>query len=154
MTVTRNQGEASENALTHRPKELQTTSPQPSQPSPNWLGLVLQIAQDKRHDMAAPTLRFWREKLKAFRDETVCEALTSGRWEFFPSVDQVITEIEAVQKRNQFEAANRDWEQWKGNMKRAQDEGLMATEEDYAEMRKRLREIFGDPTAKQSGRAK
>jgi hypothetical protein len=152
MTITRKQGESTENALTHRPSEPLTTSQPCSQPSPNWVGLVLQIAQDKRHDIAGPTLRFWREKLKNFRDESVCEALTLGQWEFFPSVDQVIVEIGRLMERKRHENANRDWQQWKANMRRAQQEGLMASEEDYAEMRQKLRELFGDPTAQQKGK--
>jgi hypothetical protein len=120
--------------------------------APKWLTLALQIAQDKRHDIAAPTLRFWKEKLKAFRDETVCEALTSGRWELFPSVDQVIAEVERLNERKRHENANRDWQGWKANMRRAQEEGLLASEEDYAEMRAALRRVFGDPTAKQTGK--
>jgi hypothetical protein len=152
VTITRKQAEVNENSLVHRQDEPLTTSPQSLQPSLKWPGIAVQIAQDKRHDIAAPTLRFWKEKLKAFRDETVCEALTSGRWELFPSVDQVIAEVERLNERKRHENANRDWQGWKANMRRAQDEGLLASEEDYAEMRAALRRVFGDPTAKKTGK--
>ena len=152
MTVTRKQGEATDNALAHRPNDSLVTSNKHSQPSQIWLGIVLQIAQDKRHDLAAPTLRFWKEKLKNFQDNTVCEALLSGQWEFFPSVDQVIKEIDLINERKRHENANRDWQQWKANLKRAKTEGLLATEQDYEEMRAALRKYYGDPTAKQPGK--
>jgi hypothetical protein len=153
VTITRKQAETQDNSLVHRPSEQLTTSPQSSQPSPKWLGLVLQIAQDKRHDIAAPTLRFWREKLKNFRDETVCEALLAGKWPYFPSVDQVIGEIERLQERSRQENANRDWLAYRQRQAQAEREGRMATDEDYAEMRAALRKVFGDPTAKQTGKS-
>jgi hypothetical protein len=67
-------------------------------------------------------------------------------------VDQVIVEMEMLAERKRHEDANRNWELWKASQSRAKAEGLLATEEDYAEMRKRLRELFGDPTAKQTGK--
>ena len=152
MTVTRNQGEIQDNALTHRPQEPLAMSQQSSQPSPNWLGLVLQIAQDKRHDIAAPTLRFWKEKLKGFADGLICQALSEGRWEFFPDVDKVISQIEAIQERKRQENDNAQWEAYKLRQQAALREGRMASDEDYAYMRSKLREIFGDPTAKQTGK--
>jgi hypothetical protein len=152
VTITRKQAEVNENSLVHRQEEQLTTSPQSLQPSLKWPAIAVQIAQDKRHDIAAPTLRFWKEKLKAFRDETLCEALLAGRWELFPSVDQVIVEIGRLEERKRHDNANRDWQGWKANMRRAQDEGLLASEGDYAEMRAALRRVFGDPTAKQTGK--
>jgi len=152
VTITRKQAEIQDNSLVHRPSEQLTTQEQSSTPSPKWLGLVFQIAQDKRHDIAAPTLRFWREKLKKYPDQVVCEALLSIECKLFPSVDDVIAEIGRLAERKRHENANRDWEQWKAGMRRAQEEGLMATDEDYAEMRAALRKVFGDPTAKQTGK--
>jgi hypothetical protein len=67
-------------------------------------------------------------------------------------VDQVIVEIGRLMERKRHDNANRDWQQWKANMRRAQQEGLLATEADYAEMRAALRRTFGDPTAKQTGK--
>jgi hypothetical protein len=67
-------------------------------------------------------------------------------------VDQVIVEIGRLEERKRHENANRDWQGWKANMRRAQEEGLLASEEDYAEMRATLRRVFGDPTAKQTGK--
>lgn len=152
MTITRNQAEPQDNALTHRPSEQLTTSEQSPTPFPKWLGIVAQIAQDKRHDMAAATLRFWREKLKNYADELICTALISGKWQFFPSVDQVIEQIEIIQERRRQESANREWAAYKANQLKAEMEGRLATEEDYAEMRAALRRCFGDPTAKQTGK--
>jgi hypothetical protein len=152
VTITRKQAEVNENSLVHRQDEPLTTSPQSLQPSLKWPAIAVQIAQDKRHDIAAPTLRFWKEKLKAFRDETVCEALTSGRWELFPSVDQVIAEVERLNERKRHENANLEWNTYKDRQEAAMRDGRMASEEDYAYMRSKLREIFGDPTAKQTGK--
>lgn len=102
--------------------------------------------------MAAATLRFWREKLKNYADELICTALISGKWQFFPSVDQVIEQIEIIQERRRQESANREWAAYKANQLKAEMEGRLATEEDYAEMRAALRRCFGDPTAKQTGK--
>lgn len=71
-----------------------------------------------------------------------------GCWEFFPSVDHVIEQIERIQEERQLEAANRDWEAYKAQQKNAQEMGLLASEEDYEEMRQALRRIFGDPNVK------
>lgn len=97
MTVTRRQAEATDASLVHRPSEQLETS-EPSEKPLAWAMIVLQMAQDKRHDLAAGTLRFWREKLKHYPESTVCKALMSGRWQLFPSVDDVISEVERIQK--------------------------------------------------------
>jgi hypothetical protein len=51
----------------------------------------------------------------------LCEALLAGRWDLFPSVDQVIVEIGRLEERKRHDNANRDWQEWKANMRRAQD---------------------------------
>lgn len=126
--------------------ELQAISQQRQQPSevlPTWVPLILTIAQDKRHDLAAATLRLWRAKLKPFADADVQEALLSGAWEFFPSVDQVIDRLERILAARAQESVNREWRKWKAEQKRAEQEGLLATEEGIAEMRAALRKLAG-----------
>ena len=152
MTVTRKQATMTDNALVHRSSDGITTSEQQPSPYRKWMGIAVQMAQDKRHDLAPEVLKLWIKKLERHPDDLVCEALVSGIWEYFPSVDQVISQVERIQDRKRQDSANREWDHWKANMKRAQEEGLMATEEDYAEMRAALRKHFGDPTAKQTGR--
>lgn len=114
-----------------------------SQGCPEWQILVLQIAQDKRHDMAPPTLRFWDEKLKSYPDELICEALKLGRFFLFPCVDDVIDVVESILGQRAQAAGNQQWQKWKAEQKRAELEGLLATEEGIAEMRAALRKLAG-----------
>ncbi len=110
------------------------------------------MAQDKRHDLAPHALRFWVAKLRGFSDRLITRALRQGRWEFFPSVDDVILLMEQIQERDVQDAGSGNWKHYQERQKYAEENGLLATDEDYAYMRKRLRELFGDPTAKQTGR--
>jgi hypothetical protein len=41
--------------------------------------------------------------------------------------------------------SNAPWEKYKAEQKKAAEEGKMATDEDYALMRSKLKELFGDP---------
>ncbi len=118
------------------------------QGAPQWTIRVLEMAQDKRHDLPPHSLRYWREKLKDIPDQIVCEALLTGRWKLFPSVDDVLIVVEEIRERMAQRAGESDYERYKRNQEYAATHGLLATEEDYAAMRKRLRELFGDPTAK------
>jgi hypothetical protein len=95
--------------------------------------------------MAPHLLRYWAEKLTNVPDELICEALTTARWELFPSVDDVLRAVDGIREARR---GGREWEQWKAGQKRAAREGKLATEDDYAQMRSRLRELFGDPTVK------
>jgi hypothetical protein len=67
-------------------------------------------------------------------------------------VDQVIAEVERLNERKRHENANLEWNTYKDRQEAAMRDGRMASEEDYAYMRSKLREIFGDPTAKQTGK--
>lgn len=115
--------------------------------APQWTIRVLEMAQDKRHDLPPHSLRYWREKLKGIPDGIVCEALLTGRWKLFPSVDEVLAVVEEIRERLAQRAGESDYDRYKRGQDRAAKEGLLATEEDYAAMRKRLRELFGDPGA-------
>jgi len=92
------------------------------------------------------------EKLKRIPDALVCEALTKARWAYFPSVDDVLRVVEEIQETLLQQAGESEFECYRREQKRAELEGLLASEADYAVMRKRLRELFGDPTAKQARR--
>ena len=120
--------------------------------APRWSIRVLEMAQDKRHDLAPHTLRYWTEKLKGIPDLLICQALTNGRWDFFPSVDDVLQQIELIREQLNQCAGEAAYDAYREQQREAEAKGLLATEEDYAYMRKRLREIFGDPTARQGGK--
>jgi len=149
VTITRKQAEPTDNALIHRSSDGITTS----EPPPRlWMGVMLQIAQDKRHDLAPEVLKFWAKKLGKIEDELICLALMSGRWKYFPAIDQVLDEIDRIRESRRQQAVNRDWANYKANQLKAEMEGRLATSEDYAEMRAALRRCFGDPEAKQTGK--
>jgi hypothetical protein len=61
---------------------------------PNWVGIALLMAQDKRHDLMPGMSEYWKAKLTNYSDAEVSEALQSYRGEYFPSVDAVIGLIE------------------------------------------------------------
>jgi hypothetical protein len=63
---------------------------------PGWTGILAAIAQDKRHDLPDHTLLLWKAKLERFPDEDVASVLLEGTWKFFPSVDEVIADLEAI----------------------------------------------------------
>jgi hypothetical protein len=154
VTVTRNQRDSDELALSTN--EQQITLQQPQQPleAPTWMPILLAIAQDKRHDLAPATLRLWKVKLAKYSDEQVLQSLKVGTWHWFPSVDDVIELIQVQIERSRQEAANREWDHYKAEQRRAEAEGRLATDEDYALMREALRRCFGDPTNKPGEKAK
>lgn len=141
VTVTRKQGEMNENSLVHRSNGQSITHAPSSMPSLRWLELVGQIAQDKRHDLASGTLRFWKLKLAKYSDDIICQALAEGIWQFFPSVDNVIQQIEAILRRDREDACNKAWDDWKAEQERAKRDGLLATEEQLAEVREGLKKL-------------
>jgi hypothetical protein len=103
--------------LQHNTVELMTTLPQSSAlellrqaGATEWEVVLYQMAQDKRHDLDPGILPYWRAKLKNRSDAAICEALMQGRWEFFPSVDQVLDLLEskAWQSYNDREAERTD----------------------------------------------
>lgn len=60
----------------------------PSEPPP-WVELLVQIAQDKRHDLAPGILQLWKVKLQGYKSWEINEALMLYAGEFFPSVDDI-----------------------------------------------------------------
>ena len=87
-------------------------------------------------------MQWWREKLKAYRDEEICAAVKLYAGEFFPSVDDITGVIE---RRRKDAATNRPWEQFKAGQAQAAVEGKLATDEDYAELREVFRRVAFGP---------
>src|SRR5512146_1691384 len=84
-----------------------------------WEIKILQVAQDRRHDLAPATIPLWREKLRQYRDEEVCAALLLWSGEFFPSVDDVIEIINRRRETRHGEIQNAEWSAWKANNQQA-----------------------------------
>lgn len=65
-------------------------------PTPRWIGILVQMAQDKHHDLIPGSAKYWRLKLEAgsYRDEEICQALLAYSGEFFPSVDDIVALIQ------------------------------------------------------------
>ena len=78
-------------SLARRSQDSLTTSQKSSEPSepPPWAELLLQIAQDKRHDLAPGILQLWKVKLQSYKAWEINEALMLYAGEFFPSVDDI-----------------------------------------------------------------
>jgi len=121
-----------------------TTSQKSSELSeiPQWVQLLVQMGQDKRHDLAPGILSYWKEKLSRYSDSEVCAALRLYAGEFFPAVDDITGVIE---RRRKDAATNRPWEQFKAGQAQAAVEGKLATDEDYAELREVFRRIAMAP---------
>lgn len=114
--------------------------------APEWEILILQMSQDKRHDLAPHVMPYWREKLKNLPDKMICAALLSGAWQFFPSVDQVLEQVELVAERGMQTKGEAEWATWKAENRRAEKEGRMASEKDYEWARREFREIANRPS--------
>jgi hypothetical protein len=119
-------------------KDSTTTLQKSSGPSapPLWVGIVVQMAQDKRHDMGPGILSYWKVKLQKYGDIEITQALLGSGWEFFPSVDNVISAINANRAVAAGERADLEWQQWRRTQKAAEANGLLATDEQYDELRK------------------
>jgi hypothetical protein len=61
--------------------------------APKWLRPMMQLAQDRRHDLPDITLRFWKAKFSGIPENLVCEALMSYCGPFFPSVEDILAII-------------------------------------------------------------
>ncbi len=113
-----------------------TTLQKSSAPSaPQWITLLLQMAQDKRHDLAPGILLYWKAKLQKYGDIEISQALMTSGWEFFPSVDNVISLIEANRSAASEAKGDVEWQQWKQRQKDAEEKGLLATDKQYSELR-------------------
>jgi hypothetical protein len=74
---------------------------------PQWAEVLMQLAQDKRHDLAPGILRFWMEKLQNYTDVEICKGLLLYAGEYFPSVDVIIDHVERGRKATAAEATER-----------------------------------------------
>lgn len=111
---------------------------------PRWIAVLYTIASDMRHDIDDKLIeQLWEPKLKRYRDEVVCEALMRGKWTIFPNVNEVIEVIEMIEKEHRDQAQNRDWEKFQAEQKYAEENGLLATDADYAEMNERILKAVG-----------
>src|SRR5205809_5498820 len=54
--------------------------------APKWFRPMMQLAQDRRHDLPDMTLQFLKAKFSGIPEKLVCEALMLYAGEFFPSV--------------------------------------------------------------------
>ncbi|MCU1338809.1 MAG: hypothetical protein JWO19_4390 [Bryobacterales bacterium] len=63
---------------------------------PSWHGILHAIAQDKRQDLAPHVVTLWTIKLAKYPDADIAQVLTEGQWKFFPSIDEVIADLEAL----------------------------------------------------------
>lgn len=63
---------------------------------PGWTGILHAIAQDKRHDLAPHVLELWKVKLERFPADDITRVLLAGEWKFFPSIDEVVADLEAL----------------------------------------------------------
>lgn len=107
--------------------------------TPEWEILVIQMAQDMRHDISPAVMPLWREKLKRFSDVTVCRALKSFSGRFFPSLPDVLEAITRDAEDAQLAKSNREWVERKEAEKKP---GVLATEDQYEDLRRECREIL------------
>lgn len=114
--------------------------PDPEQ-DPSWLDTLRLLARDKHVDWIFGMRRFWMEKLKAYPEPLVEHILIHSHWKLFPSADEVIEEIELLRETWRQESAERSWMRWKLEQERAGREGLLATEQDYAELREAAKRL-------------
>lgn len=89
------------------------------------------------------------QKLRNCTDEIVSEALISGRWSLFPSVDEVLDQIDLIKERRRQESGEREWNSYRLEQKRAAEDGRLASEADYSQMREALQKMgMSQPTIK------
>lgn len=119
-----------------RSSDSKTISVRSSEPLvPQWAGILMQMAQDKRHELAPGMARYWREKMIDYSDKEISDALMLYTGEFFPSVDQIIATMD---RKRDYQATNKGWEEYKQAQRKAAAEGRLATQEE----RDALREVF------------
>ena len=131
--------------LAEREKSL-TTTQQPSQPS--WAGLLWTLAQSKYKELTAAEVSLWKAKLSAYPNDLVEWALLNFNEEFL-NPGAVCRMIEVKRESMFAEHQNREGQAYKANQKQAEQEGQMATQEQYDELRETFRKIaFGPPLVK------
>jgi hypothetical protein len=104
--------------------------------TPEWEIKVIQMAQDMRHDISPAVMPLWRDKLKPFTDAQICQALTRFGGHLFPSLPDVLEMIERNAEDAAIAKADREWNERKAQERRP---GVLATEEQYAELRETFR---------------
>jgi hypothetical protein len=127
------------NASQGRDKLLVQTSNQP----PAWAGLLLSIAQSKSREMLPGEMRLWQVKLGGYSTETVEKAFLRYRGEYFPDPNTIAELCDLVQESALQERGNNDWERYKAEQRKAEQEGKLATEEDRQALRASLRKMAG-----------
>lgn len=105
---------------------------------PKWMDTLRMLAKDKRFEWFPGMARYWTEKLKAYPGPIVNAVLLQIHWTLFPSTDEVIEELETLRETWRQERDDDAWQHWKLEQERAARDGLLATDEDYAELRKGL----------------
>lgn len=114
-----------------------------SEPSvPQWAGILMQIAQDKRHELAPGMARYWKEKLIDYSDKEIADALMLYMGEFFPSVDHIIATMD---RKRDYHATKKGWEDYKEAQRKAVAEGRLATQEERDALREVFRKIAEGP---------
>lgn len=118
------------------------------EPEPEWLDVLFAVARDHRHNLFPDVIELWKQKLKPYTPEIVITALRKGEWDHCPSSSEVIKEIKLMQEKARQEASNREYEKFKEQQKFAAENGLLATDEDYAKMNDEIRKVVGTAPAK------
>lgn len=109
---------------------------------PDWIQVLYELAKDMRFDVDEKLInRLWKEKLKRYPDGIICRAILAGDWKVFPNVNEVIEEIKLIADQEREEQSNREWESYKAKQKAAAEQGLLATDADYAEMNAALKKL-------------
>lgn len=136
--------------LTRQNDATTTTALSVSEPlEPRWADLVEKLAQDLRQDLAPGILTLWKEKLRNYSDREICEGLMSQNWLLFPSVFNLADVLDQRREERYGDKADIEWRSWKATQAQAEVEGRMATDEDYAELRKTFQEIIAKPMSKE-----
>lgn len=81
-------------------------------------------------------------------------ALVNYNGEFFPNPSTICQNIERKREADYHEQANREWPAWRATQAQAEREGLLATEEQYAELREKFRNIAQGPAVIKRGEHK
>lgn len=126
------------------PEKSLATTQQPSQPS--WAGLLWTLAQSRSKELTTAEVALWKAKLSGYPADLVEWALINYNGEFFPNPSTICRMVEVKRESLAAEHDSREWNAWKANQTQAAQEGKLATEEDYTELREVFRKVaFGPP---------
>jgi hypothetical protein len=121
--------------------------------APNWAEILKVMAVDLRHELLAPVLCYWQEKLKPFADEDISKALIAGRWKFFPSVDDVIESIETHKEQERSRVQEKQTAEYLRELRKLPDPQEQAEiKAMVAELSERLQivAVFPDPKGRRA----